>query len=248
VERYLPGVLAGELTPSFPGASLRAQAVASRTYALNRRASAPSDRPWHVTDDTATQVFRGLTTDRRLLSAVSDTRGMLLSWRGRPLPAYFHSTCGGHTAPAHEVFGGSPVPPLTGVPCEWCGDSRYFRWSAEMAFPDLLKALGVSGPLRGAEISRRGRGDRALQFSFLAPTPVRRSAADLRARLGTSRLRSTLVFEIARRGNLLVFRGGGWGHGVGMCQIGARGLAARGASAGDILAHYYPGALLSRWY
>ncbi len=250
VESYLPGVLAGELTADFPPAALRAQAVASRTYALQAREARAARRPFDLADDQTSQVDRGLPGPRGepFRAAVRATRGMVLLYRGRLLPAYFHSTCGGHTASAAEVFGGPLVPPLAGVPCEYCRASRLFRWERRLPLETVRRALGLPGPIRSVTVSRRDRGGRALAFRFRAPDPVDLPAATVRRKLGPGVLYSTLILRLETTDTELVLSGGGWGHGVGLCQMGALGMARAGAAAGDILRHYYPAADLVRMY
>jgi stage II sporulation protein D len=250
VESYLPGVLAGELSADFPAAALRCQAIASRTYVLHQVEVAAAERPWHVSDDHMSQVFLGIppASGEVFRRAVAETRGLVLLWRGHPLCAYFHSTCGGHTADATEVFGDEPSPPLAGTPCEFCRASGYYRWKETFPAAEAGQVLGLGGPVTAARIGTRDRGGRALTLDFAGVRTVRIPAADVRFRLGTSRLYSTLIRTIAVREGELVVEGAGWGHGVGMCQMGARGLALAGLGAADILAHYYPGAGLFRLY
>jgi stage II sporulation protein D len=248
LEDYVVGVLAGELGSKFSLAALRAQAVASRTYGLNRLRTAPAGRPWHLADDVSAQVFVGVPPEPVFRQAAADTRGLVLTWGGRLLPAWFHSTCGGHPASASEVFGIAEVPPLSGVPCDFCRTAKYYRWETRVLAGDLARAAGIPPPVTGFEILRRGFGGRAVSFLVAGPRPVTLAASDLRSRLGPERLRSTLILDIAASGGDFAVKGGGWGHGVGMCQMGAQGMGRAGASASDILSHYYPGADLTRLY
>jgi stage II sporulation protein D len=99
-----------------------------------------------------------------------------------------------------------------------------------------------------AEVIRRGRDGRAITIRFLCPDPVERDGIDVRWRLGPGRLLGTRIHRILVTDGHLVFEGGGSGHGVGLCQWGAEGMARAGAAAADILATYYPGATLGRIY
>jgi len=250
MESYLPGVLAREMGPGFHPAALRAQAVASRTYALDRMRRTAPGRPWHVRDDRSSQVYSGLvpTTVTRIHRAVADTAGMVVTWRSRPVPAYFHSTCGGHTAPGWEIFGGPRLPPLAGTPCPHCRISRLHRWKADFPADEVARALSLPAAPTRVEVCALLEGGRAKTIRFHAPGPVELPAADVRMRLDPGKLYSTLFFRLEIVDGRLVAEGGGWGHGVGMCQMGAAGMARAGASAGDILLRYYPGASLSRVY
>ncbi len=250
LESYLPGVLEAELGASFPPAALRAQAIAARTYALHKTSIRGPTRSFDVADDQSDQVYRGtpLVAAGPLFEAVAGTRGMILKSAGKPLPAYFHSTCGGHTAAAHDVFGGAPILSLPGVPCRYCEGSRTFRWSVPISLSQAGKALGMAGKLRDISIGKTDRGGRARTFVLTGDRTVERSAAEVRMALGPALLRSTLILSIKISGSEIRFEGGGFGHGVGLCQMGARGMALQGAAASDILGHYYPGAKLVRRY
>jgi len=251
LEAYLPGVLAKEMGAAFPAAALRAQAVAARTYALDVMRGRGRKEGYDLRDDTSDQAYAGLVeaSGGPLTRAVAATRGMVLTFRSAPFRAYYSSTCGGHTADKVEVFGGPPFPPLSAVPCVWCrGESRYYRWTQELPLETVRTRLGLPGSPRAVAVSKRGRGRRALRIKLYAPEAVEMDAAEVRRRLGYGVLRSTMLFETTVSGGLLVVKGGGWGHGVGMCQCGAKGMAKAGASAADILSHYYPGAELTRLY
>jgi stage II sporulation protein D len=126
--------------------------------------------------------------------------------------------------------------------------SRYFSWDIKLELEDARRKLGLRGPLRSASVSKRGRHGRAITVRFEAPASVEMAATDVRQRLGTEVLFSTLIRKIRVADGRLLLSGGGWGHGVGMCQWGAIGMARRGASAGDVLLHYFPGAELTRLY
>ncbi|MHC4472777.1 MAG: SpoIID/LytB domain-containing protein [Planctomycetota bacterium] len=251
LESYLPGVLAKELAPAFPPAALRAQAIAARTYAIHVMRRRRRADGYDLRDDTSDQAYGGLVEPRGgpLTRAVEETRGMVLVHRSMPFKAFYHSTCGGHTAEKREVFGGARLPALSGVPCVWCRKSKHYRWTNdELTAEAVQRGLGLPGPPQAASVSRRGRGRRATRIRFLVPEPVEMDAAEVRNRLGPNVLKSTLIFEITLAGGRVRFEGGGYGHGVGMCQMGATGMAKAGASPGDILSHYYPGADLQRFY
>jgi len=250
LEDYLPGVLAGEMGRRFHPAALRAQAVMARTYALHRLRQRDDEGAWHVTDDTRDQVFVGETDVPDLRDAVASTKGMTLTYGTDPVPGYFHSTCGGHTASAAEVFGEADLPPLVGVPCGYCADSPRFRWSPPLRFPleEVVRELSLPGPPTAVEILASGRDGRLRTVRFLCPEPVDFTGESLRFHLGPERLRSTRVHRLSIADGHLVAEGGGAGHGVGLCQWGAEGMARAGASAADILAYYCPGAALVRIY
>ena len=249
LEEYVPGVLAGEMGSAFPPAALRAQAVASRTYASHQMKTGERGRAWHLADDTSSQVFKGLQTNKTLLGAGRETAGLILTWAGDPLPAHFHSTCGGHTTDRRLVFGGPLLPPLTGVSCRWCTESRLYRWQADIPMDETVRKLGLPGIPTDVSVVATDPSGRAIGVRFLAgEQSVELPGHEVRKRLGWNRLRSTLILTIEIADGELRISGGGWGHAVGMCQMGAAGMARAGAGASDILAHYYPGAVIVRRY
>ena len=252
LERYLAGVLGGEMPLAWPQAALRAQAIASRSYAVWRRAVAPIDQPYDVTATTASQVFvAGKMDDPRAVQAVEGTRDLVLVWDGKVLPAFFHSTCGGHTAPAAAVLSGEApdIPPLAGAVCGFCEPSKYHRWEAvrlpETKLRTAAEKLGgrTLGPLT-AIVPQAGIDGHATTLRCTgAQGEATIPATAFRLAVGPSELRST-AFQAQRVGEDFEFSGRGWGHGAGLCQWGARGMALAEMDERAILARYYPGAVL----
>ena len=251
LENYILGVLRGELPlAEVPEAAAAAQAIAARSYTLHYLAQ---DRPDYDVDDTTLfQRYVGLKyapDDAHLRAGVRSTAGLFLDYRGRPVKAYYHSTCGGHTADVPTGLDREPVEPMRGVACDYCRASKYWRWSTVVDDGAILRAAAVSGPLEGIEVVERGPGDRAVKLKVTGAAGSRSVHANrLRLAVGASRIRSTNLHSIEHTEKGVVFHGGGWGHGVGLCQMGAIGLAREGKSASEIAAHYYPGTTLRRAY
>ncbi|MGQ0614669.1 MAG: SpoIID/LytB domain-containing protein [Planctomycetaceae bacterium] len=251
LELYTLGVLRGELPlPRIPAAAAGAQAIAIRSYALHYLAQrgARSD----LDDTTTFQVYVGLQAapdDANLQAGVVQTRALYLAFDGKPLKAYFHSTCGGHTTDPKTAMNRELLAPLRGAPCDSCRGSRYWRWEATIPDAAILKAAGLPSPLRGFAVGDRAQGGRAATFVVTAREGARTfHAGEFRIRLGASFLRSTLLLAIERAGEGWRVAGGGWGHGVGLCQLGAIGKATVGKTALEIVRAYYPGASVDRAY
>ena len=277
LESYLEGVVAKEI--GHPGVdayeAIRAQAVAARTYALKRLGSRAA-LGFDVFGSVQDQAYAGLVGPEDSLSirAVADTRGEALVYNGYLIEAFYHSTCGGHTARVEESFELGPVPYLKSVSDArpgggyWCQASRYFRWTeswdrdelqrmVERNLPRLVPVppAGV-GELRDLEVLESSPEGRALVMrvttttgSFLVTeTAIRRLFADEDG----GWLRSTaFLFRAVRDGrwiDSLSLVGGGWGHGVGMCQVGAMGRARAGHGYGSILKAYYNDTEIERFY
>jgi len=251
LENYVLGVLRGELPlPEVPAAAAAAQAIAVRSYTFHYLEQRKAE--FDVDDTTLFQRYVGLRyapQDDHLRAGVRATRGEYLAWNGHPLKAYYHSTCGGHTTDIRTGLGQDNVPPMRGVACEHCRASKYYRWQSVLTEAEILKAARLNGPLRGLSIAERGTGGRALRLGIEADRTSRvLLASEFRLRAGPSHLRSTLILGLEPVAGGYRVEGAGWGHGVGLCQMGAIGLAKEGATGEEIAAYYYPGAVLSRAY
>jgi stage II sporulation protein D len=256
VESYVAQVVNSEIPAAFAREAQRTQAILARSYALRSTARTSPDAPLVLTDvGGIDQEFAGLAPvaeHRRIgLDAAQSTRGMILVDEGAPLLAYYHSTCGGTTCPGDVVFGKLGAAPALkgGVACAWCTASKYYRWNTTFAGADVAKAAGMSGALESFAVAERTAGGRAASFDVgVAGKTKRVRAAEFRLRVGASAMRSTLLDDVAVVAGELVLSGRGWGHGVGLCQMGAKTLAEQGLAAEAILATYYPGAVLEkRW-
>ncbi len=250
LERYVAGTVGAEVYPSWRGEILRAQAVAARTYALYSVAANPN-APFHVHGGTRGQVYGGDAAATPVVrQAVRDTSGEYLSFEGQPILAVYHSSSGGRTASAEEVWG-QPKPYLVSVPGsdEEMSPDTYWR----LAVPNRLLARELGrqghavGALRSLEVVDRSPSGRVHWLVARgAKREIRITGRQLREVLGEDTLRST-QFEIRRSGDETIFVGSGSGHGVGMSQWGALAMAQRGADYRAILKHYYPGTRLKRF-
>jgi len=265
LEEYLLGVVAGEVpVDRWHSEALKAQAIASRSYAFYQLRKS-SGEPYDVESTVMSQVFKAdYHGTPSLSSAVSSTRGLVLTCNGQPFSAYFHSTCGGHTEPAQDVFPEqAPIKPLSGVPCSFCQASASFRWRMLLDKTALEQKLavdrpGVSWP-HGAKIQSvefldaagapLGTFTRACQVNLRhSGGSVRLPGNTFRLLAGPRDLKSLLFERVVDTGTALEISGGGFGHGVGLCQWGSQGMAQAGFNCAQILGKYYPGAALTRMY
>jgi preprotein translocase YajC subunit len=209
---------------------LRAQAIATRTYALHRRAH-PRSPDYDVEASTTGQVYLGLDGETPAVrESVDATRGQILTFDGEPILAAFHSAAGGRTATAAEVWG-RDVPYLVSVGVPGEEDSPDTYWRAPVSGEELADALAAAGTgvgrVRDVSVARRTPSGRSAALRVRGTEgQVEVSGETLRRVLGPTRLRSTL-FEVRRTEDGFVFVGSGNGHGVGMSQWGARARAAR---------------------
>lgn len=253
LESYLPSVVGAEMPAQWPLEALRVQSVAARTYALRQlKPSAPYD----LRATVSSQVYRGLESETdSTRQAVQSTRSLVLTYANKLIDAVFFSSSGGFTENSGEIWP-RQMPYLKSVP-DFDQASPVFRWTKPLDAPTLLSSfreIGGANSIEPLETTSTGRLKRVL---VRGPSgELRLDAGELRQRLG---LRSTFVqFErpapptnpFDQVGEWLglnaplVAVGRGYGHGVGMSQWGAFGLAQQGESFSAILRHYYLGAQL----
>jgi stage II sporulation protein D len=274
LESYLAGVVSAEMgrRNQTEFEALKAQAVVSRTYALRnlrRRAALGFDLHAGVSD----QVYGGTASETpEGREAVGLTRGQVLIFDGRPIDAFYYSTCGGQTADGVEAFRAASRPYLRSFADvdeqgqAYCRISPRYRWREEWS-GDALRTtlrrtlsatLGV-GPDRASEVrdvwvaQRTGSGrvgrlgitlraDHLMVEGRVVRQVLRPASGDLLRSAAFTLTASRSGQEITR----LVAEGSGAGHGVGMCQWGAVGRSRAGQDYQRILAAYFPGATLQR--
>lgn len=252
VEDYIRGVLYHEVSHRWPLEALKVQAVAARSYAIYQM-KRNAAREYDVTNDIYSQVYGGRTSERyRTNLAIDRTRAQVLTFKGEVLPAYFHATCGGHTEDVREVWKHEGLTPLYGVRCMYCRGSPHYFWKRNFRlkdFQDKLNAKGYKiGMIADINVVARDKSDR-IQFLLIADREGKQitiSGKDFREIVGPNVVRSNNYY-VVMKGYFCDLLGKGWGHGVGMCQWGAEGMAGQGFNYEKILQFYYPGAELTVW-
>ncbi|MCC6278431.1 MAG: SpoIID/LytB domain-containing protein [Oligoflexia bacterium] len=250
LEKYVMGVLEGEMPTSWPIEALKAQAVAARSYVLAQMQSRLMSG-YDVESTTVDQVYRHPELHpnlEKLKTAVESTKGMVLSKSGKVLKAYYHSACGGHTERSSDVWGGSDSVDLQSVADPFCKGNPSDHWElkvSKLEFQSLYPELNGTSPsdLALRVVTRTGSGRVALLAVTSRSTANMITGNDLRSKLGYGKLRSTF-FTVQNSGEFIVFRGHGFGHGSGLCQWGARKQALSGKDFRKILKYYYPQAVL----
>jgi stage II sporulation protein D len=248
LEDYVAGVVSGEMPASFPPEALRAQAVAARSYALTRKIEAQAaGRRWDIGTGVLAQVYVHGGASAAAKAAVGATAGEVLVLGMEPVEAYFHAVCGGETEAGLPALG-RDLPYLVPVPCGGCKDAPRARWTAKVTAAELGRTAGLGGAATAARIvSRTGTGRAERVEIARGERKAVLAASDLRQRLGYERLPS-LAFDVRLDGGEFVLAGRGRGHGAGLCQWGAAGLAREGKGYREILGHYYPGTEVVRMY
>ena len=264
IESYLAGVAGAEMPDYWEPEALKAQVIAARTYCLYTKKRFGSNRNWDVGKTAAHQVYLGVSAESAAIwNAVNQTTGMVLTCKQNDgtediFPAYYSSTCGGHTENSKNVFGES-FEPLTGVPCSYCKDvakPKFFFWPmAQFDKPEVtnklfqryekLKQLDDITDISVAGESDCGDFSRLTMIELLGSNGNKEflRAEDFRLAIdSTGRKIKSACFQLVDLDDSWAFLSGrGWGHGVGMCQCGAEGMAREGKTARQILSHYYPG-------
>ena len=247
VEDYLPGVVAAEIGDA-PAAAQQAQAIVSRTFALasrKRHASAGFD----LCDLAHCQAYRGQTeATQASREAVTATAKQVLLQGGVALkPTWFHAACGGTTSTALDVFHEdvrtvSVSDAFEGKPA--CSSAPDFNWHWELPTVDLQKAIGGNAAVAPFAPLKRDAGGRVMELtSFGKRFSGTEFASLVGKQFGWLSLRSLRVTVTEVEGTL-TFQGTGSGHGVGLCQAGARRLAEKKQTATQILKRYYPESLV----
>ena len=240
LEVYVARVLAGEGEPNAPEATQQALAIAIRTYAVFN-AGRHRREGFDLCDSTHCQVPRsGNANSRRAALA---TAGRLLTYQGAPAEIFYSASCGGRSETASAAW------PKTGVTRPYLRSVKDnvhdddVPWTLEKPLSELqadLERNGFTGTLKNVEIKSRTKSDRAAVLKLSGMHPDRIAGDQFRASIGNAVLRST-AFSLKKEHDTIRFTGRGYGHGVGMCVIGAGRRARRGETVTEILKAYYPG-------
>ncbi|MHC4545954.1 MAG: SpoIID/LytB domain-containing protein [Planctomycetota bacterium] len=276
LEPYLAGVVRAEMPDYWEPEALKAQAVASRTYCLYIKKRFGSNRNWDVRRTQANQVYLGVKAEsRQVWDAVNKTYGEVLVCKDSAgteniFPAYYSSVCGGHTESSEHVFGDS-FEALAGVACRYCKsvakphfffwpmarfDKAYVTERLHKRYPKL-KQLGNITNIKAEKQSdyqgASGKYSRLTQVKLLGSngkSDVLRGE-DFRLSVDPSgrKIRSAIFQIVNWSDDKWTFSSGrGFGHGVGMCQCGAQGMAREGKTTNQILRLYYPDSRIIRVY
>lgn len=250
IENFVAGVLGCEMPQAWNEEALRAQAVTVRTYVMYKK-KVKRDEPYHL--DMMDLAYRGMSGENTRSSRIAkETSGIVMVYNWNIFPAYFHSTCGGHTEDAQRVFGKDGIPPLSGVACDYCSDTKYSRWSRDISKSDIEKRLRKANiyvsnisTIKAIDTDEGGHGSSVQIVSGNKSQEM--NANNFRLLVGANYLYST-SFQTRNNGTSITFSGKGWGHGVGLCQYGAQAMANKGFKWSAILKYYYPKIELVRVY
>ena len=255
LEEYLASVVNSEMPASFPDAAREAQTIAARTYALSQMKGHPlfdlfctsrsqMYRGYEWCDDEGRRLA-GETPDSREI--IRDTAGIVCTYQGKIFTTWYSAVCGGQTVNGRSVFTDA-VPALRSVECDWCREAKLYRWTSELPVAQASAALRqhfakdnlVFGELTSLEPAQVGSGD-LPRYTIGDGTNRHEIAGTTLRRLLPSGVLRSPQFTGQIDGSVVKLSGRGDGHGVGLCQWGARGLGIAGRSALEILGYYYSG-------
>jgi stage II sporulation protein D len=271
LEAYLAGVVGSEMPYYWEPEALKAQAIIARTYCLYMKKHFGGERSWDVRSTQASQVYAGIKAEcRPVWDAVNSTSGQVLlcaqdDGKQELFPTYYSSTCGGHTENSKNVFG-KEFAPLVGVVCPYCRDitrtsilfwptaqfdNGYVTKRIAQKYPKLRKL----GQIKAIQPTKESKYENFSRITSVKITGTNGKsgylrAEDLRLTLDPSgnKFRSTACKILEKKGKFSFTAGRGWGHGVGLCQSGAQGMARQGKTAYQILGYYYPNSHISKVY
>lgn len=259
LELYVRGVLAGEMPIDFELEALKAQAIATRTYIVRRlamqdRSGVPGEKA-DVTDTVDHQVYVPLkelaqkwpageeqkSSMKKLTQAVEETSGEVLTYEGEPIEAAFFSTSNGYTENVEDYWELS-LPYLKSVASPWDEEiSPRYKQTIEMKEKELYRRLGAKDDGKPPRILETTEGHRVKTVVIGGRTYTGREVRE-KLDLPSSQFEWTIS---KGKATITTY---GLGHGVGLSQWGANGMAKEGSSASEILLHYYTGVKLEQAY
>ena len=249
LEKYLIGVLAGEMPVSYDLEALKAQAVAARTYTI-KKIEQNINESYDVIDTTNDQVYKDDEelkqawqenydeNKKKIKDAIKQTRGEYLAYDGKPIHAFFFSTSSGNTENCKDVFGEN-LPYLVSVSSTWDENSPSYQNTTTYTKKELLEKLELP---YNDKIRIQIERNETNSINKITINDKTIKGTEFRFKLG---LRSTNV-EIEEKDNNIIITSKGYGHGVGMSQYGAKELASIGYKYDEILKYYYQGIELKK--
>jgi stage II sporulation protein D (peptidoglycan lytic transglycosylase) len=263
LEDYVAVAALSELAPTAEtrgtAAMFEVQAIVARTYAEAHRGRHAREG-FDLCSTTHCQIYEpsrlgGSRWTQTASDAARRTAGMILRYKGAPADAVYHADCGGWTSDAADVWKGPPRPYLPAQVDRDAAKHAHAGWKYAVDGDTLQRALNgdartrVGGRVSAMTVVSRDQSGRAQRVLLRANRDVIVQGTDLRdvltAAFGVRSIRSTL-FDVTLSGRQFLFSGSGFGHGVGLCQVGALARLRAGETPRAVLLHYYPGTALGR--
>jgi stage II sporulation protein D len=244
LEHYLVGVITSEISSTWPMEAIKTQAVIARTYAVAKRKER-SKAYYHLESTVMDQAYDGNgQEDSRASRGVHETEGEVVSYNGSVIQAFYHANSGGRTEASQNVWSVS-LPYLQGVECQYGLTSTTSNWQQSLPLSRIESALKIHGILDIKAGPRNNRGRLKTVLLVTERGNVTLPATKFRMAIGSTVVKST-GFTVRVESGSAFFSGSGYGHGVGLCQYGAKQRALDGFTYAEILSYYYPGTRLSK--
>lgn len=247
LETYLYGVLPYEMSYSWPLEALKAQAVAARTYTL-KTLEQSKNKYFDLYSDVRSQMYKGGGKQYpSVKQAVGATKHQVLTYNNKLFYTYYHGNCGGGT---DDVKSWNPhatsIKPLAGASCAYDSHSKSHSFKQDIPYAKVssyVHSVGLPGSVKSVKVSHRTGTGRATKITVHTSKGTKTvSCNNFRLAVG---LRSCKLTKLQLSGKTLHAAGHGYGHGIGMCQDGANGMAKAGKTYEQILKNYYPGAKIT---
>ncbi|HWR43491.1 SpoIID/LytB domain-containing protein [Sporomusa sp.] len=247
MEEYIAGVVAGEMKNDWPVEALAAQAIIARTFtveAIETKGGVPDRGTQASTDIKEFQAYSAKSVNDNVKKAVQMTRGMVMTYQGKPIKGWFHASAGGITATAKEGlnYRDAEPPYIHSVQSpDDLAPEDVRNWTIVFPKEDVIAAMSKLGKkvsdISSIEIAQKGPSGRATMLMVNKNVEV--SGPELRVALESTKLKSMLLDKIEVSEDSVTFAGKGYGHGVGLSQWGANRMAKDGKKPEDIVTHYF---------
>ncbi len=247
LEDYLKGVVPKEISPSSHEEALKAQAIVARSFALSNK-NKYIKQGYNLNDTTACQVYGGQSAEKEKSSkAVMDTAGIVAMYDGKIANTIYGASSGGFISDASEVWGGEPIAYMVAKEDPY---SPIYEWEHEITKDSMTslmkKSEYLSGELLSINIVEYDSSGRAKNIEIVGTEGTKAiTGSKFRALLGNTKVKSTL-FEIQLMEESYIIKGKGYGHGVGLSQMGAMEMAKNNFSYEEILNFYFPNITLKK--
>ncbi len=242
LESYLEGIINSEISSKWPMETIKAQVVASRTYALRKKIYNYT-LPYDLNTTVLDQVYKGISIiDQTSVDAVKETYGEVITYNNELIEAFFHSNSGGFTE-SSEIFNNIKLPYIESKEDEFSIGQPSSNWSFEINIKDLTSTLKkeklITGKLKKITIKERSKSGRVLKAEIISDKTIVINGDYFRRIIGSSKFLSSKFGIELKNKNILLIEGIGYGHGVGMSQWGAFQMGKSGKNYKEILSFYY---------
>lgn len=256
MEEYVAGVVAGEMKNDWPVEALAVQAILARTFtqqAIDEKGGVPARGTQASTDIKEFQAYNAKAVNDSVKKAVEMTRGMVITYQGKPIQAWFHASAGGITATAKEGlnYKEDEPPYIQSVKSpDDLAPADVQNWTASFTKKELMDVLTKMGKTVNAidsiEIGKKGPSGRSM--TLLVNKEVEVSGPEIRVGLDSVKLKSMLLDKVEISGDTVIFTGKGYGHGVGVSQWGVNKLTTMGKKPEEIIGQYFKDVTIEkRW-